>query len=130
MGAALSCMYIWNAESSATAWLDQARCQQIMEANPDQIKVDLEQLLSLSLLYHPWQCCRGSSARERESKQRKGVRGFSEIEATHVILLAERRKGYGVAAKKNRVRASLGTPFFKMKNKLIFLRKNDNHLEK
>lgn len=68
MGAALSCMYIWNAaESSATAWLDQTRCQQIMEANPDQIKVDLEQLLSL--LYHPWQCCRGSSAREREQPE-------------------------------------------------------------
>jgi hypothetical protein len=33
---------------TATAWLDQARCQQIMEANPDQIKVNLEQLLSLS----------------------------------------------------------------------------------
>lgn len=56
------------------------------------------------------------------------MRGFSEIEATHVILLAERRNGYGVAAKKNRVRAR--NSIFPMENKLIFLRKNENHLEK
>jgi glucokinase len=66
----LSCMYIWNAESSATAWLDQARCQQIMEANPDQIKVDLEQLLSLFCTTLGNVVGDLAHGRERESKQR------------------------------------------------------------